>query len=300
MRSLILCASTIMAMGACVCLSSCSNESEDFFQTERPMAQKVWKSAPYSITVNKVTRAALAQDGHTLLFQQGDKLFVAHAIEDEEDIDIDYMGCLTLVSGAGTTSATFSGNIYYSEENVPQEGDELELQLFGENGMMGNIIPMSEIDPSLPDDVLIPDLTDEENHNEHAISKDLKTCIEEYSVLRGEMNYGDNTVALNQTVAFLDFDIAMPRVEEGTEVNVKISYDSGDDVENKKCPLTVTKDVQNNTHLTFTAALDAEEGLDMSTAILTLTIPGSNPKNIPFPSELSELQPNKVYKIVQH
>lgn len=292
-------ASAVLALGACVSFSSCSNESEELFQEESPVVQKVWKSVPYSITINKSTRAALSEDGHTLVFQQGDKLLVAHAIEDDDDIDIDYMGCLTLKSGAGTTSATFEGKIYFTEDE-PKAGDELEVQLFGENGKMGKIIPMSELDPSMPDDVLIPDLNDVEDHDAHAISKDLKTCIEEYSVLRGGLTYGNTSMDLAQTMAFLDFDVALPGVAEGTDVKVKIEYDGGEDVENTKCPLTVSKDGSGNTHVTFTAALDAEEGLDLSTAVLTLTPAGKSPKVLPFPSELAELDPNKVYKIVQH
>ena len=291
-------ASAILAMGACMCFSSCSNESEELFQEETPVVQKALKSVTYSITVNKTTRNTLAENNKTMLFQEGDQLFVSHIVEDDDDMNIVYMGSMHLVSGAGTTSATFEGKVYFTGENEPKVGDELDVILVGQNTKMGKLVPMSDLDPRFPEDVLVPDPNDDEDHDAHAISKDLKSCVEEYSSIMTESTYGNTSMELNQSMAFLNFDIALPAAEEGMSAAVSISYGEFF-VENTKCPLTVTKDSQNKPHLTFTAAIDADNDVDLSNANLTITLGGGSPQTIQFPSTVAKLQPNKVYNVVK-
>ena len=106
----------VLLMMVAFMMTACSNEDNVGVTPETETGVVI----PYTVTVGTgaaaTTRATVDDDYQTLYFAQGDKLYISGT---------DIQGVLDIQDGAGTTGATFSGNLIYSGEGSP--ADDLEL-----------------------------------------------------------------------------------------------------------------------------------------------------------------------------
>ena len=82
------------------------------------------------------TKATLNEDTQSInagthyVFEEGDRLFVSH-VKDHEDV---LFGVLTLISGAGDTSAQFEGDLVCAEDFEPTSSTPITVTLVGASG----------------------------------------------------------------------------------------------------------------------------------------------------------------------
>lgn len=132
----------------------------------------------YSVSVQNdgPSTKVTVDDARNQLFQEGDILRIT---------GIGISGDLTLKSGAGTNSASFSGDLIYTGGGNPS--DDLEL----------NAILISLTDK----------LNQEGGSYLNAVVPSFAKAVEQYSYLTGQSTYGEKNFNLSQGSAFIKFDL---------------------------------------------------------------------------------------------
>lgn len=193
-------------MAAALMTTACSSDDDSTSVSPKPADDQTVKTIPYTVTVGQgtTTRATVADDNKTLQFADGDKLYVQNAAGD-------VYGCLTLQSGTGAASATFSGNLYYTGDepasttalNATLVGASDELATKSDNKVTGFTYPASD-----------------------NICATLADAVAKYSKLTGSSTYGEKSFALSQQTAFLKFSITLSGTNAGDPVSVVIKNGS--------------------------------------------------------------------------
>ena len=156
-----------------------------------PPTDGVTKIIPYSVTAVKTddTKVTVGDDRLTMLFETGDMLIITG-----DQIS----GTLTLTSGSGETSATFTGMLEYTGEGTPDP----ELSLTATLQSEGQTFPIdyySAIAPTLADAV----------HN--------------FSSIKGTGTFAAKSFSLSQESAFISFNILLdPVPAEGSVLYVNL------------------------------------------------------------------------------
>ncbi len=190
-----------LSMTAALVMTACSNDDNAVETPAAPQAEV--KTIPYSVTVSQggdaTTRATVDDDMKTLHFAVGDKLYIDCG--DRPDL----IGILTLKAGdeGKTSGATFEGTISYTGA-APADDISLNATLVGASNVNFDIV----------DDIvwgIIPP---------SAYYDNVKEAVEEYSYLTGESTYGEKEFTLEQSEAFLNFEITF---EDGTVSGTKLT-----------------------------------------------------------------------------
>lgn len=183
----------MMPVAAALMLASCSSDDDQF------AAPQSANTIPYTVSVSEGgTRAAFADGTYTgLVFAAGDKLYINNA-------DGSVYGTLTMQSGSGTNSATFSGELSYTGAAPTAETALTATLLSADN----------EVVQIGTDHVAAPQYG--------GICTNLAQAVSKYSYLSGDGTFGGAAFALSQGTAFLNFNVTLNDGEAGSKtVTVK-------------------------------------------------------------------------------
>ena len=187
----------LLPVAAALTLASCSSDDD---QISTPQSVN---TIPYSVTVSESgTRAAFADGTYTgLVFAAGDKLYINNA-------DGTVYGTLTMQSGSGTSSATFSGELSYSGTAPTAETALTATLLSADNEVV--------------------QITNHKAAPQYGgICANLAEAVSKYSYLMGTSTFGAATFALSQGTAFLNISMTLNDGESGNKaVTVKNNYSS--------------------------------------------------------------------------
>ena len=183
----------MMPVAAALMLASCSSDDDQF------AAPQSANTIPYTVSVSEGgTRAAFADGTYTgLVFAAGDKLYINNA-------DGSVYGTLTMQSGSGTNSATFSGELSYTGAAPTAETALTATLLSADNEVVQIGI----------DHVAAPQYG--------GICTNLAQAVSKYSYLSGAGTFGGAAFALSQGTAFLNFNVTLNNGTSGSKtVTVK-------------------------------------------------------------------------------
>ena len=188
-----------LSMMAALMMTACSNDDS---VNESPVQQNATKTIPYSVTVNggASTRATVESDNKTLYFAAGDKLYVTGT---------NIKGILTIQSGTGTASATFSGDLTYSGEGSPAADLELTATLVSAQQTDGSEVTINATTGAVT-----------VNYPSTAYCTSVNDAVQKYSNLTGTSTYSTKSFSLAQQTAFLNFVITF---EDGTTTGTELS-----------------------------------------------------------------------------
>ena len=253
------------AMSMMTALLLCTACSSDDVTTEKATpAVPEGKVIHYTATVGEgdETRATLNGD-KKYVFQTGDKLVITG-----ENIS----GDLTLTMGAGTASATFSGNLTYSGDGTPADDLTLKAVLVSTSNAMTTLTYASATYP------------------ETAVASTLAEAVEKYSYFTATSTYGAKSFTVSQQTSFLNFTVTFTDgTTSGTSLDIDIK-NGGSTV--RTGSVTTTTDASSNVVAQFVAAMP--QGTTMSSATVQLGTKSA----ISF-GGTTTLDANKIYNITK-
>ena len=164
---------------------------------------------PYSATVTEgvSTRASLDIAEH-YIFSAGDRL---HVIAREGE-DIKIYGCLTINSGAGESTATFTGELTCAEDYLPVDGTPLTATLLSAGSPEGFYTLESNGSLTGP------------TYPANAVASSFQDAVSKYGVFTAEGTYGAATFSLAQQSAFLLFKIRCDKGDVPAGQSVEINF----------------------------------------------------------------------------
>lgn len=164
---------------------------------------------PYSATVTEgvSTRASLDIAEH-YIFSAGDRL---HVIAREGE-DIKMYGCLTINSGAGESTATFTGELTCAEDYLPVDGTPLTATLLSAGSPEGFYTLESNGSLTGP------------TYPANAVASSFQDAVSKYGVFTAEGTYGAATFSLAQQSAFLLFRIRCDKADVPADHSVDINF----------------------------------------------------------------------------
>lgn len=181
-----------------LCASLCLLFSCTLEHTGDP--KKDVRFVPYRVTVNSgQTKASL--NGQTqYVFAEGDRLFVNHIVGNE----VKMHGFMTLISGAGNTTAEFQGDLACEDEFTPESTTPISVTLISatdaihniSNDKVGTIYPTNQFAGTFAD------------------------AVAKFSDFTATSTFGATSLSLNQQSSFLIFNIRMKAVEEAPVARV--------------------------------------------------------------------------------
>lgn len=192
-------------------LAACVREPLD------PTPQQAGITIPYSATVTDAasTRASLNATTQ-YIFSAGDRL---HVIAREGEV-IKMYGCLTMSSGAGERTATFTGELTCAEDYLPVDGTPLTATLLSAGSPEGFYTLESNGSLTGP------------TYPANAVASSFQDAVSKYGVFTAEGTYGAATFSLAQQSSFLLFKVRCDKVEvpEGNSVEVSFYNNDGTDL----------------------------------------------------------------------
>ena len=173
-------------------LCACDKDQPGVVETEETEVTEVF---PFSVTVQPESESRATFSGSDMgsgayLFAEGDKLYISGG-------GGNVSGELTLVSGAGTGTATFGGELSVTGGFQPTAETELTATLVGSRQSSGFFtISDGKIvsGPDYPTSISYSTLGD---------------LVEKYSHFTATFNYGIRRFTLTQQTVFLDFDVEL-------------------------------------------------------------------------------------------
>lgn len=171
-----------------------------------------FKTIHYEVTATGATGTKASLNGNTqYIFSAGDRLFVSHVENNEEVL----YGVLTLVSGAGETSAYFEGDLFCAEEfeNDLSSSTTLKVTLVSANDEI-HTVSNGKLISTAYDNSLVADSFEE--------------AVEKFSDFTCNSTFGSTRFTLSQNTSFLIFNIKLMPSEApaGTPVTLSISNGS--------------------------------------------------------------------------
>lgn len=172
------------------------------------------KTVQYSLAASQVSSSTkmVINGSYEYLFEDGDKLYIENTDSGKEG---DVYGFLTIESGAGSSSARFSGTLYLKNEFVPTASTPLKVTLVSPNNRIHTI----SNDGKRITATVYPTLTD-------AFAPTLSDAISMYSNITatGTPTWGGTSISLEQNTAFIDMSIAfnVANISLGDQVSVSV------------------------------------------------------------------------------
>lgn len=192
-------------MCATMMLAACSSDDSNADPKPGPSPEPEEKTIFYTATVGDDTRATVDSDNKTIKFAEGDKLYIS------SDTRTDLRGYLTLTSGAGTASASFSGKLYYTDD-LPANDLSIKGTLVGADNE-SLTIENDKVTGSVNygTGLVLPD----------GASTAVNEAVKKYGYLIGTSTFGEKTFnTLTQQTTFLNFTINVKK----SGVNVNDAY----------------------------------------------------------------------------
>lgn len=192
-------------------LAACAKEPVD------PTPSQEGIRIPYSATVTEATSTRASLNASTqYIFSAGDRL---HVIAREGDV-IKMYGCLTMSSGDGERTATFTGELTCAEDYLPVDGTPLTATLLSADSPEGFYTLESNGSLTGP------------TYPANAVTSSFKDAVSKYGVFTAEGTYGAATFSLAQQSSFLLFKVRCDKVKvpEGNSVEVSFYNNGGTDL----------------------------------------------------------------------
>ena len=171
-------------MTAAFMMTACSSDD-----INKVTPQSEGRIIPFEATVSggALTRVAVDDDNQTLKFATGDKLYISGT---------NIKGVLDILTGTGTVSATFSGNLTYTGSGSPASDLALTATLVSAQQSDGTEIAVNANTGAVT-----------LNYPTAAYCANVATAVQKYSNLTGTSTYGNRNFTLDQQTAFLNFVI---------------------------------------------------------------------------------------------
>ncbi len=263
---------------------SCSKE--DRYTPEQEPEQKE-NTISYTVTVKEGTSTRASLDGNSYVFQTDDKLYVTG---DNDNVH----GILKLVGGAGTSSATFSGDLSYPTGSEPDPKLKLNATLVSVTDKIHDTITRQ----GFVNATTYPT-------SENAIASSLQEAVEWYSDFTAESEYEKKSFILHQNSAFLNFkvtyvDLSESILDGSTESKtVAITFTNHDgsapDPVSSRSGSMVLKKEAEDIVTNFVAAFP--DGTNLNKAIITVQVGGGTYPERPFYLSNATLAGNKKYNV---
>ena len=190
--------STVLIMS----LFSCSKE--DRYTPEQEPDVNKESTIVYTVTVREGASTRASLDGNnSYIFKTGDRLYVTG-----ENV----YGTLNLISGDGTSSAIFSGEMHYSG-SVPDPKLKLNATLVSLNDKIHDTITNKGHVSAT-----------EYPTNVNALASSLQEAVEWYSDFTGEGEYEKKSFTLHQNSAFIAFNLTFEEATgiKNSEVSINV------------------------------------------------------------------------------
>lgn len=184
-------------------LAACAKEPVD------PTPSQEGIRIPYSATVTEATSTRASLNASTqYIFSAGDRL---HVIAREGDV-IKMYGCLTMSSGAGERTATFTGELTCAEDYLPVDGTPLTATLLSADSPEGFY--------TIGEDGALTGPT----YPANAVTSSFADAVSKYGVFTAEGTYGAATFSLAQQSAFLLFKVRCDKGDVPAGQSVEINF----------------------------------------------------------------------------
>ena len=178
----------------CVILCSCSVEKDNIVS---PSAESVH----YSVTVSSTDATKYSLNGNNeYIFEAGDRLYVING----EDM----WGYLDLISGDGTTTAVFTGDLVLEEGFVPTASTPISFYLIGASDEVHSISDRATVSTPVYDG-------DE-------VAESFSEAIQKFSHFTTSGLFGDQNFTLRQQSAFIQFTLTLNRTDFPSDVTIKL------------------------------------------------------------------------------
>ena len=237
--------------------TSCSKDDVTSGESTEPKGSVIHYSATVSDGSN--TRATL-DDEKKYIFETGDILRITGT---------NISGDLTLITGAGTNSAIFEGDLTYTGSGTPDASLELKAVLVSTSNEMSTLTYEAATYPTT------------------AIASTLAEAVQKYSYFKATSTYGAKSFTLDQQSAFLNFTVT---ILDGTSTGQSLAIDINNGSASVRTGTVTTATSGSDIVAKFVAAFPV--GTTMSNASVQL---GSKAA-IPFGGSTA-LAANKIYNI---
>ena len=237
--------------------TSCSKDDVTSGESTEPKGSVIHYSATVSDGSN--TRATL-DDEKKYIFETGDILRITGT---------NISGNLTLITGAGTNSAIFEGDLTYTGSGTPDASLELKAVLVSTSNEMSTLTYEAATYPTT------------------AIASTLAEAVQKYSYFKATSTYGAKSFTLDQQSAFLNFTVT---ILDGTSTGQSLAIDINNGSASARTGTVTTATSGSDIVAKFVAAFPV--GTTMSNASVQL---GSKAA-IPFGGSTA-LAANKIYNI---
>ncbi len=266
--------------------ASCSKEDRYTPEQEPELKEN---TIAYTVAVKDGTATRASLNGTSYIFQAEDKLYVTG---DGGNVH----GILNLVSGAGTSSATFSGDLSYPSGDEPSPTLIINATLVSATDKIHDITT----NPGFVNATVYPTSVD-------AIASSLQEAVEWYSDFTAESEYAKKSFTLHQNSAFLNFtvkyvDLPETILDESTDkktvaINFTNHLNDGhttDPVSSRSGSMVLKKEAEDIV-TNFVAAFPA--GTVLNKAIITVQVGGGDYPKRPFYLTNATLAGNKKYNV---
>ena len=237
--------------------TSCSKDDVTSGESTEPKGSVIHYSATVSDGSN--TRATL-DDEKKYIFETGDILRITGT---------NISGNLTLITGAGTNSAIFEGDLTYTGSGTPDASLELKAVLVSTSNGMSTLTYEAATYPTT------------------AIASTLAEAVQKYSYFKATSTYGAKNFTLDQQSAFLNFTVT---ILDGTSTGQSLAIDINNGSASARTGTVTTATSGSDIVAQFVAVFPV--GTTMSSASVQL---GSKAA-IPFGGSTA-LAANKIYNI---
>jgi hypothetical protein len=266
--------------------ASCSKEDRYTPEQEPELKEN---TIAYTVAVKDGTATRASLNGTSYIFQAEDKLYVTG---DGGNVH----GILNLVSGAGTSSATFSGDLSYPSGDEPSPTLIINATLVSATDKIHDITT----NPGFVNATVYPTSVD-------AIASSLQEAVEWYSDFTAESEYAKKSFTLHQNSAFLNFtvryvDLPETILDESTDkktvaINFTNHLNDGHttDPVSARSGSMVLKEESEDIVTNFVAAFP--DGTVLNKAIITVQVGGGDYPERPFYLTNATLAGNKKYNV---
>lgn len=266
--------------------ASCSKEDRYTPEQEPELKEN---TIAYTVAVKDGTATRASLNGTSYIFQAEDKLYVTG---DGDNVH----GILNLVSGAGTSSATFSGDLSYPSGDEPSPTLIINATLVSATDKIHDITT----NPGFVNATVYPTSVD-------AIASSLQEAVEWYSDFTAESEYAKKSFTLHQNSAFLNFtvryvDLPETILDESTDKKtVAINFTNHLNDGHTTNPVSarsgsmVLKKESEDIVTNFVAAFP--DGTVLNKAIITVQVGGGDYPERPFYLTNATLAGNKKYNV---
>lgn len=187
---------------ALVALFSCSRKEQ--------APEVSFHTIPYSVWVSEAPDSRATLSGGNYVFEAEDRLYVSGIGANAEKL----YGFMSLVSGAGETSAHYEGSLYCADDFTPSASTPVTLALVGPEDRLYHPAGGKLGSPVYP---------------ENAYAASLADAVEKFSNFTGSGAFGDETFNLSQQTAFLTISVRMSPTQAPVGSEVSISLTNGGD-----------------------------------------------------------------------